>query len=113
MEVVFPPKEAKGKKRYRTVLLTDGGSGDPHAADGEVSGGAAVPQRGRRAVWTRYSVANRFARLKKHVGEKFAQVSFRHGFCQKMLESGVDHIAVAELMGHFERGYGGPYLLVT
>jgi integrase len=31
---------------------------------------------------------------------KFAAYDFRHGFCQRLLESGADHLTVAALMGH-------------
>src|SRR5262249_60877362 len=37
--------------------------------------------------------------IRQH-GQKFALVDTRHGFCQRMLESGVNHLAVAELLGH-------------
>jgi len=39
-------------------------------------------------------------KLARRQGRKFALVDTRHGFCQRMLESGANHLAVAELMGH-------------
>jgi integrase len=39
-------------------------------------------------------------KLARSHGRKFALVDTRHGFCQRMLESGANHLAVAELMGH-------------
>lgn len=36
---------------------------------------------------------------RKH-STSFAAYDLRHGFCQRMLESGANHLAVAELMGH-------------
>ena len=45
-------------------------------------------------------MACRFGRLKKHLGVKYALYSVRHGFCQRKLENGVDHLTVAALMGH-------------
>jgi integrase len=39
-------------------------------------------------------------KLARRHGRLFAAYDLRHGFAQKMLESGVDHLALAELMGH-------------
>jgi integrase len=39
-------------------------------------------------------------KLARTHSKKFALVDTRHGFCQRMLESGANHMAVAELMGH-------------
>ena len=38
--------------------------------------------------------------MKKKLGKGFAAYDLRHGFCQRLLEGGVNHLAVAELMGH-------------
>jgi integrase len=40
------------------------------------------------------------AGLARQHGKRFALVDTRHGFCQRLLESGANHLAVAELMGH-------------
>lgn len=42
----------------------------------------------------------RILKLAREHGAKVAAYDLRHGFCQRMLESGVGHLAVAELMGH-------------
>lgn len=39
-------------------------------------------------------------KLARQQGKKFALYDARHGFAQRMLESGANHLAVAELMGH-------------
>ena len=50
--------------------------------------------------WTADAVNCRFQRLKRtHRLAEFAY-ALRHGFCQRKLEAGVDHLTVAELMGH-------------
>lgn len=40
------------------------------------------------------------AKLARGKGRRFAAYDLRHGFCQRMLESGANHLVVAELMGH-------------
>ncbi len=50
--------------------------------------------------WTAQAMACRFGRLKKTLGIKYAAYSIRHGFCQRKLEEGNDHLTVAALMGH-------------
>ena len=42
----------------------------------------------------------RILKLAREHGTKLACYDLRHGFCQRMLESGANHLAVAELMGH-------------
>jgi integrase len=42
----------------------------------------------------------RILKLAREHGAKTALYGLRHGFCQRMLESGANHLAVAELMGH-------------
>lgn len=50
--------------------------------------------------WTSFGVNCRFGRLKAKLGRKFCNYGFRHGFCQRLLVSGVDHLTVAALLGH-------------
>jgi len=97
--IVFPPQEAKGKKRWRVIYLT------PRAEEivrrlltQHAEGPLFRNDNGN--PWTAQAMACRFGRLKKHLGVKFAAYSIRHGFCQRMLEEGNDHLTVAALMGH-------------
>jgi len=97
--VVFPPAEAKGKKRWRIIRMT------PRAEEiikrcleRHPEGVLFRNKRGR--PWTAYALGGRFGRLKKHLGVRYACYDLRHGFCQDMLESGNDPLTVAELMGH-------------
>jgi integrase len=39
-------------------------------------------------------------KLARQHGRRLAAYDFRHAFCQRLLESGANHLAVAELMGH-------------
>ncbi len=97
--VVFPPDEAKGKKRTRVIHLTP-------KAEEIVRRLAAAHRKGPIFInaagnpWSAQAMACRFFRLKEHLGVKFAAYDFRHGFCQRLLESGADHLTVAALMGH-------------
>jgi len=42
----------------------------------------------------------RFGRLKKKLGERYSAYAFRHGFANRLMVRGVDHLTVAELLGH-------------
>ena len=50
--------------------------------------------------WTPYSIGCRFYRLKDKLGERYALYDMRHGFAERLLEDGVDHLTVAALLGH-------------
>jgi integrase len=97
-KVVFPPNEAKGKKRMRVIYLT------PRAEE-------IIRRRLRKdgilfrneddRPWTNQAVSLRFSRLRKHVGGvKFACYSIRHGFGTRKLVEGHDAITIAQIMGH-------------
>lgn len=50
--------------------------------------------------WKQYAVNCLFKRLARKVGRPVCPYLIRHGFCQRALEAGVDHLTVAALMGH-------------
>src|SRR5262245_17202625 len=85
--ILFPPGEAKGKRRWRRILL-EGRAYEIVARllGKRPCGSLFVNARGR--PWTAYCMANRFRRLKKHLGVKYFAYAFRHGFCQRLLEGG-------------------------
>jgi len=97
--VVFPKEEAKGKKRARIIHL------DPVALEivtrlkGDRTDGKVFLNVDGNP-WKKSAICCRFYRLKKKLGKKYAAYDLRHGFCQRMLEGGVNHLVVAELMGH-------------
>jgi integrase/recombinase XerC len=97
--VAFPPKESKGKKRWRIVLMTERAEAIVTRLLAECPGTFLFRNENGKP-WTSMAMACRFGRLKKKLGVKYAAYSIRHGFCQRMLENGVDHLTVAALMGH-------------
>ena len=97
--VEIPPGQAKGKKRWRVIYLTD-------RAEAIVRRLAPLHAAGpvfRNVDGNRWDAQNfncRFFRLHKKLGVKYALTALRHSFCQRLLEAGVDHTTVAALMGH-------------
>jgi len=95
--IEIPPAEAKGRKRWRIIRLNDRAI--------EIVKRLAT-REGKLFVntdgtpWKAQAIVCRFQRLKKKLGKAWAAYDFRHGFAEKMLESGADHLSVAELMGH-------------
>ncbi len=97
--VVFPPKQAKGKKYHRVIYLT------PRAL--EIVGRLAAKRpEGTLLVnsegndWTKDAINCAFCRLEKKVGRKYHLGAFRKGFATEALKAGVDTVTVAHLMGH-------------
>jgi integrase len=97
--IAFPPNEAKGKKRWRVIRLTD-------AAVDTVRRRISGRKEGRVFLnvdgnpWKNYAICNRFTRLKKKLGKRFAMYDLRHSFATRKLTEGADHLTVAELLGH-------------
>ena len=99
--VELPPAEAKGKKRWRVIYLTD------RAADilGRVAADHPAGPAFRNAdgnPWTAQAFNCRFHRLRAKLGVKYALTAIRHSYCQRKLDAGVDHVTVAALMGHVD-----------
>lgn len=98
--IVFPRKEAKGKKRERIVFLV------PEAqeivdrrAKRYPSGPIFLNKRGR--AWKPGNFANRFQRLEKKLGVQHCMYKIRHGFAHHALtEAKLPPEVVASLMGH-------------
>jgi integrase len=99
MCVLFPPPEAKGKKRWRIIRLTQRAAAILRRRMGERTEGV-VFLNADGGPWTAYAMNCRFCRLKKHTGVKHFAYALRHGFANRKLVAGHDHLTVAELMGH-------------
>lgn len=96
--IAIPPEEAKGRKQWRVIRL-EGEALDIVRGRMEKAAGKLFTNRDG-GQWTSFSLNCRFHRLKDKLGERFSPYLFRHGFTQKMLVSGVDHLTVAALLGH-------------
>ncbi len=96
--IAIPPKEAKGRKKWRLIRL----EGRALEIVQKRLPDAAVTLFANRdgRAWTAFAINCRFCRLKEKLGKKFCNYQFRHGFCQRLLVSGVDHLTVAALLGH-------------
>lgn len=97
--VAFPPKEAKGKKRWRIIRLTPTAIEILKRRAGERAEGT-VFLNANGDPWTAYAMNCRFCRLKKHTGIKHFAYAWRHSFATRKLIEGHDHLTVAEIMGH-------------
>lgn len=97
----LPPAEAKGKKRWRVIHLT-GRAGEIAARlVGEHPEGPIFRNRDGNP-WDAQNFNCRFFRLQKKLGVKYALTAVRHSYATRLLESGVDHITVAMLLGHVD-----------
>ena len=97
--IVFPPKEAKGKKGHRVIYLT------PKAADilrpmveAHQTGPVFLNSEGR--PWNKNSINCAFCRLEKKLGRKLHLGAFRKGYATEGLKAGIDTITMSHLLGH-------------
>lgn len=97
--LIFPVKEAKGKRKVRVVYLP----GDAlviatRLAKRYPKGKLLRNTDGK--PWTPYAVNCMMRRIAKITGHSHALYDFRHGYATRMLQSGVDAVTVGVLMGH-------------
>jgi integrase len=99
--VEFPPEEAKGKRRWRYIYLSE-------AAMEIVKRLMALRKEGKLFLnkygkpWTNYAIGCRFYRLRDKLGKRFAMYDVRHSFATRQLKSGNDPVTVAALLGHVD-----------
>ncbi|MCA9184820.1 MAG: tyrosine-type recombinase/integrase [Pirellulaceae bacterium] len=96
--LVFPVKESKGKRRSRVIYLNE--TAIEIVERRRVLGVEWIFTNTRGKKWTVSACNCRFRYLRKYVGRKVALYDFRHGFTERMLDRGVDHLTVAALLGH-------------
>lgn len=91
--------ESKGKKKKRVIYTTDSAEAILRKLmkkypEGKLFRNADGDQ------WKPNNVACRFKRMDKKLGFRVKLYDLRHGFCTRLLKSGVDPITVATLAGH-------------
>jgi integrase len=96
---VFPVKKSKGKRRPRIVYLNDEALGITQTLMLKWPNGP-IFRNTRGRPWTKDSVNCRFERLEKKLGTKYCLYLFRHSFATRLLETGLDALTVAVLLGH-------------
>ena len=97
--VELPPAQAKGKRRWRLIYLTEKAVTIlTRLASANPEGPTFRNTKGN--PWTAMQFNNRFCHLQPKVGVKYALTSFRHSYATRLLESGCDHLTVSALMGH-------------
>lgn len=99
LRIDLPPDEAKGKKRWRRIYLS--------APAIEIVSRLAKQHRTGMLFrnedgneWTPFAIDCLFKRLESKVGKKYSAYDMRHTWATRMLVSGLDHLTVAELLGH-------------
>lgn len=96
---VFPPAEAKGGRRPRIIYLSEPALAITRRRISEQPQGPLF-RNTNGEPWTPYAVNCRFQRLKQRLGIGACLYMFRHTFATRMLESGLDALTVALLLGH-------------
>ena len=96
---VFPPKEAKGKKKERVVYLSDEALRITKERMQKFPEGPLFrTQRGN--PWDRCSMSESFKKLKTKIGVRYCLYNIRHTYITLGLKNGVDPVTMATLVGH-------------
>lgn len=96
---VFPRDEAKGKKRPRIVYLSEAAEAITRTLIERHPEGPLFRNTNGQP-WSKDAINCRFVRLKPKLKRKHCLYHFRHSFATRMLQSGMDPLTVAELLGH-------------
>jgi integrase len=99
--IEFPPEEAKGKRRWRFIYLTDKATEIVKRLMAERKTGKLFLNR-RGEPWKTFAICNRFSRLKEKLGQQYAAYDLRHAFATRQLMNGNDPATVAALLGHVD-----------
>ena len=96
---VFPPPQAKGKQRPRIVYLTEAAAEITHRLTNQLDTGP-IFRNTKGRPWIAYAINCRLKRFRRTTGIAVCLYHFRHTLATRMLESGLDALTVALLLGH-------------
>lgn len=94
--LVFPVKQAKGKKKPRVVYLSEEAL---NLVKSKMGGGKLFKTK-RGVPYSKDLVRMRFRTLEKTLKFRYCLYHFRHAFAHRSLAAGNDALTVATLMGH-------------
>jgi integrase/recombinase XerC len=97
--IVFPAQESKGKRTKRIIYIQGEALEIIRRLIAERAEGKLFRNK-RGMPWTKYALCNRFWRLSQATERKLCCYSARHGFAQRKLVQGIDHLSLAAVMGH-------------
>jgi integrase len=97
--IEIPPEEAKGRKRWRRIYLSEK-TNEIVARLSKRHPTGPIFRNEDGSVWTVFAIDCLFKRLESKVGKKYSAYDMRHTWATRMLVSGLDHLTVAELLGH-------------
>ena len=95
----MPPEEGKIKSRPRIVYLSDTALGITKRLMLKSPEGP-IFRNTDGNPWKAYAINYGFSRLKEKLDVKFCLYNFRHSFATRLLQSGVDALTAAILLGH-------------
>jgi integrase len=97
----FPPAEAKGRRRWRIVYLTDRALEISQRLAAKASDGPIFRNTDGRP-WSAYAINCRWSRIQRKLGVRYCLYAFRHSLATRALQNGVDAITTANLLGHVD-----------
>jgi integrase/recombinase XerC len=98
--IVFPAEESKGKRSKRVIYMQGAALIIVTRLMKQRKDDGKLFRNSRGKSWTKFAICNRFHRLSEKMGKRLFLYAARHGFAQRKLVAGHDHLTVACLLGH-------------